>query len=323
MFRIRTWILVASIGYAGCTAILDGRQLEPECLEDADCPTLDVCDGPRACNPLSHVCEDGTTPLSCDDSEPCTSDSCDSAVSGGCVHTLVDADNDGYAPGACADPGTYDGNDCDDGDTAINPGVQEDCMTTADDNCNGSTADYPQTLVCYADADGDGFHDPTSTVSAGCYCPAGYIQPNPQGPDCADGVNAAHPGQTLWYNKPFCRSGNSTVPSVATTSAPYWGCQVGYYADWNYNCANGEEKYLASAYSTCGSLFNGIGGQGQEKATLVSSLVTSLSTVVINYCYNRWDSASGVPNCGDYGYQWTCSSNSCNASTSYVQQTCH
>ena len=85
----------------------------------------------------------------------------------------LDGDGDGYGvdsstSDACEQPSGYAayGGDCDDGDTAYNPGAAEtDCADPNDYNCDGSTT--------YTDADGDGF--------AACE-------------DCDDADYNAHPG---------------------------------------------------------------------------------------------------------------------------------
>ena len=63
--RIAFLALVASL--SGCTAIVDGRQPDPECLEDADCPLLDICEGPRECDTMTHLCVSAGQPLDCDE----------------------------------------------------------------------------------------------------------------------------------------------------------------------------------------------------------------------------------------------------------------
>jgi hypothetical protein len=86
------------------------------------------CDDGSLCT-LKDQCSEGecigTTPLNCDDSNPCTDDSCDGDT--GCVHIAHD--------GACDDS-----NACSDGDTCKNglciPGPKTDC-----DDDNECTAD--------------------------------------------------------------------------------------------------------------------------------------------------------------------------------------
>src|SRR5262249_14925594 len=56
----------------------------PQCLSDASCGDGNICNGVETCR--AGVCTAGT-PLNCDDSDPCTVDSCDPRS--GCQHTMV------------------------------------------------------------------------------------------------------------------------------------------------------------------------------------------------------------------------------------------
>ncbi|MCB9674515.1 MAG: putative metal-binding motif-containing protein [Alphaproteobacteria bacterium] len=84
-----------------------------------------------------------------------------------------DADGDGYGdPGQevvdCAAPSGYvlDATDCDDTDSARNPGVEETC-NGVDDDCDGTADDAPvDGATYYADVDADGHGDPASAVSS-------------------------------------------------------------------------------------------------------------------------------------------------------------
>jgi hypothetical protein len=93
----------------------------------------------------------------------------------------ADGDGDGYgdagsATDACSQPsGTVsDAADCDDGDAAIHPGVDEYC-DGVDNDCDGTVDedDALDTSTWYLDADGDGYGVETDTVDA-CDAPSGY-----------------------------------------------------------------------------------------------------------------------------------------------------
>jgi len=125
----------------------------------------------QACDPLAdHTGEDDAT--DCDDDDdsiyPDADEYCDGvdhdcdgevndddAVDVGTWY--LDGDGDEYGIDddttvACEQPSGYAdvGGDCDDGDTAFNPGATEDdCSDPADYNCDGSTG--------YVDDDGDGY----------------------------------------------------------------------------------------------------------------------------------------------------------------------
>ncbi len=77
----------------------------------------------------------------------------------------VDADQDGHRPLACG------GDDCDDGNPLVHPGLAELCGDGLDNDCNGTPEDR--------DADGDG------VIAVAC-----------GGADCNDTAAAAYPGGT-------------------------------------------------------------------------------------------------------------------------------
>lgn len=104
------------------------------CVFDEECGSGTACSMPTC---VGGVCRESQ--VSCDDSNPCTEDTCDPAL--GCTYrSLVrDADGDGYAsprpgflpgmPGACGD-------DCDDQSALAFPGNPEVC-DGFDNDCNG------------------------------------------------------------------------------------------------------------------------------------------------------------------------------------------
>ena len=112
-----------------------------------------------------------------------------------------DFDGDGYG-----DPGTWvemcdqptgwvaDNNDCNDLDPTIHPGVTDLC-NGIDDDCDG-LIDEDDGSVFYADADGDGFGDPGSTITD-CTPPSGYVVDNT---DCDDTRPTVYPGADEYCN---------------------------------------------------------------------------------------------------------------------------
>jgi len=110
------------------------------CSNPDQCATLDRCN-PRAC--VGGVCVEDN-PIVCDDSDPCTRDSCAPAT-GECDFSPLTPDEDGdgiraplpgFEPGA---PGSC-GADCDDQNADALPGAAELC-DGVDNDCNGVVDD--------------------------------------------------------------------------------------------------------------------------------------------------------------------------------------
>jgi hypothetical protein len=129
-------------------------------------------------------------------------DDCDGETDEGVVTTFYyDADGDGFGnidatmTGCTADEGyVSDSSDCDDTDTAINPGMSEIC-NGVDDNCDGMIDDNAP-FTFYADADGDSYGSPFITITA-CFAPNGYVSNNT---DCDDSDQSVYPGANEYCN---------------------------------------------------------------------------------------------------------------------------
>jgi hypothetical protein len=116
--------------------------------------------------------------VDCDDEDPCTTDTCDT-VDGVCLYVPVDADEDGYAA-AVVESTDCGGDDCDDEDEYVNPGVTITCLDR-DRDCNGFDD---------ADNDGDG-HRSHEICTDGDDCDDGddevYLGECSGTNDCCDG----------------------------------------------------------------------------------------------------------------------------------------
>jgi hypothetical protein len=127
-----------------------------------------------------------------------TDDNCNGTVDEGVKTTYYrDGDADGYGnpavtTQACTQPAGYVANnaDCDDTRATVHPGAAETC-NGIDDNCSGVIDEGVKTTY-FADADGDGFGNPSVNTQA-CTRPTGYVTSNT---DCNDTNNAVHPGAT-------------------------------------------------------------------------------------------------------------------------------
>jgi len=161
----------------------------------------------------------------CDDDEPSThpgatevcdevDNDCDSSVDEGVQTTFYDDDDsDGYGDPAsstlaCTAPsGTVaDNTDCDDTDDDINPAADEicdpadtdeDCNGLADDDDSGVTGTFTE---FYADADGDGRGDPSTTTDA-CDLPSGFVEDDE---DCLDTDANTYPGAAAYESATDC-----------------------------------------------------------------------------------------------------------------------
>ncbi|WP_170309959.1 M12 family metallo-peptidase [Seonamhaeicola maritimus] len=130
----------------------------------------------------------------------------------------ADIDGDGYGDPnvpqlACSQPNNHveDATDCDDSDNQSYPGAIEIC-DGKDNDCDGSIDEDLTVQTYYADADGDGYGDPNTTVED-CAPPSGYVTDNS---DCNDNDITIYPGGT-------CDDGDA--------------CTINDAYDSNCNCA--------------------------------------------------------------------------------------
>ena len=145
-------------------------------------------------------CDDGDSAVNPGAQEVCNGfdDDCDGQIDEGVLSTFyADADGDGFGdPGvseqACDAPQGYvaDNTDCDDSNAEINPSAEEVC-NQIDDNCNGEVDEGLDMYTYFADVDGDGFGDPSSsTETCQTTAPEGYVD---DAADCDDTNAAVNP----------------------------------------------------------------------------------------------------------------------------------
>ncbi|MFM9986821.1 MAG: MopE-related protein [Flavobacteriales bacterium] len=186
--------------------------IDDNCNGTTDEGRINGCTNPAACNyNAAATCDNGT---------------CTFAIT-----WYLNADGDNYyanTQSACTSPGagwtstlpSGGAGDCNDGNTAINPGATENLCNGVDDNCNGTTdegringctnpaaCNYNAAATCdngtctfattwYLNADGDNYY--ANTQSA-CASPGvGWTNTAPSGGsgDCNDGNSAINPGAT-------------------------------------------------------------------------------------------------------------------------------
>ena len=137
------------------------RDLDGDGWGDSD-DTAEACDTPVGYSDSAGDCDDTRSDISPDATEICNGldDDCNGDIDDAAVDAYTwyaDTDGDGYGvpdvtTASCTQPSGYSAtdDDCDDADTAYNPGASEDdCTDPNDYNCDGATG--------YVDGDGDGW----------------------------------------------------------------------------------------------------------------------------------------------------------------------
>ena len=161
-----------------------------------------------------------------------------------------------------------DDSDCDDTDASVHPGATETC-NGVDDDCDGTTdgADAAGASRWYADSDGDGYGD-ASTTTRDCSAPSGYVADDS---DCDDTDASVHPGASescngvdddcdgttdepsavdaaTWYRDADGDGyGSATAPTRTACSAP-----SGYVAD-DSDCDDADASVNPGAAEVCGN----------------------------------------------------------------------
>ncbi|MCZ6653391.1 MAG: calcium-binding protein [Planctomycetota bacterium] len=145
------------------------------CTDDTDCDDGDPCNGAEVCNDLpasGMVCVDGTAPT-CDDSDACTDDSCDTSNADadpdtGCVNTAMTCDaGETCVDGTCKKD-CVSASDCDDSDPCTDDScVALTCDNTAKDCDDGDFCTGTET--CNADTgDCESSGDPCDALTESC-----------------------------------------------------------------------------------------------------------------------------------------------------------
>ncbi len=215
-----------------------------------------ACEAPSGHVAAATDCDDADAAVHPGADERCNEvdDDCDGSVDEDAVDTATwyaDADGDGYGDGArtraaCSCPTGFvaDATDCDDAAATINPAGTELC-DGADNDCDGTTdIDAVDAPTWYADADGDGYGDASTTATA-CEAPAGYLADardcddatatiNPAGTELCDGADNDCDGTTdidavdapTWY-----ADADGDGYGDASTTATACEAPAGYLAD--------------------------------------------------------------------------------------------
>ncbi|MCB9744531.1 MAG: hypothetical protein H6740_18170 [Alphaproteobacteria bacterium] len=164
---------------------------------------VEACAQPAGTVDDDSDCDDGDDAVFPGAEETCDSadQDCDGRVDEGATDLRPwyrDVDQDGFGDlynttTDCSAPVGYvaDFTDCDDRDDEAYPGAVEECDGD-DEDCDGDVDEGAAlgASVWYADSDGDGYGDNSSSAQA-CAAPSGYVSDYS---DCDDSDSAVHPG---------------------------------------------------------------------------------------------------------------------------------
>jgi len=163
--------------------------------------TRQSCEQPEGYVENADDCDDGEAGAYVGAAEVCDGidNDCDGSVDDGALDApswYADTDGDGYGDPdssavACDAPSGHVANhdDCDDSEPAAYSGADELCDGVDNDCDGGVDVDAVDARTWYADADGDGFGD-ASTTTYDCVHPLGYATNDE---DCDDGDAAINP----------------------------------------------------------------------------------------------------------------------------------
>ena len=236
----------------------------------------------------------------------------DSAVDAATWYLDVDGDDYGSLAGtlvACDEPVGYanDSEDCDDGNTAVNPGAIETC-NGYDDDCDSAIDESGATgeTTWYFDADGDGSGVSSPTTEA-CDAPSGYAA---TADDCDDADANNYPTNTeaddladndcdVWVDEDFISVGDVILSEVARQPRVGSSSTV-TSAQWFelYNTSTRDidlsNWYISRVYTTRESFYvdpdaEVLIGAGEYAVFCnrddYTASVTSASTLVCDYYY--------------------------------------
>ena len=215
-------------GYGDAASSVMACTAPAEFVTDA----TDCDDSQSAVNPgAQEVCDAGNVDENCDG----LANDADPSVTGQSTF-YADLDGDGYGDAdriaaACAAPAEFvtDATDCDDSQSAVNPGADEVCDAgNVDENCDGLANDADPSVTgqstFYADLDGDGYGDP-DRIAAACAAPAEFVT---DATDCDDSQSAVNPGADE-----VCDAGNvdEDCDGLSNDADPSVTGQSTFYAD--------------------------------------------------------------------------------------------
>ncbi len=138
-----------------------------------------------------------------------------------------DVDDDGH------DTVALGGDDCDDADPVVHPGVPDDC-NAIDDDCDGLLDEDGTPVSWYPDGDGDGYGDGEPIVV--CTPPDGYARDDG---DCDDARSEIHPGATEQHADGVDQDCDGGELCYLDSDGDHWGGSD--LASRDMDCADGSE----------------------------------------------------------------------------------
>jgi hypothetical protein len=286
-----------------------------------------ACTQPTGSVATSTDCDDSDKAINPGATEVCDGDdnNCDGKTDGSDAADAgtwySDADKDGYGAAssstlACTQPtgSVSTSTDCDDADKNINPAATEVCDGD-DNNCDGKTdgSDAADKSTWYADADSDGYGDPSVTFDA-CDEPSGFTD---NADDCDDSDASSTDCQ--------CTLSSVATPVLTTTYGTTYGSYLtdpletlGSGLIWTINSYYGSsvvqwpsQSALASGTGGTTITLPGSGFEGTGHVVYGGYLyyVSWSSNTIVKFDLKTKSSVAtlAVPNAGThntYHYQW-------------------